>query len=380
MDAFFASVEELDDPTLRGKPVIVGGAPEERGVVSAANYVARRFGVHSAMSSAMARRLCPHGVFLKPRGRRYVEISRQIVAIFEHYTPLVETLSLDEAFLDVTGSRRLFGTPVEIGREIKRRIREEIGLTASVGIAPNMFLAKLASDLEKPDGFVVIEEREVQTRLDPLAVGKLWGVGPVTQAALEKLGIRTVRELLAADQALLARRLGEDSARALRALAQGIDHRRVEPDSERKSISEETTFARDVADEGRLCATLDALADEVARRLRRHGLRARTIQLKARYPDFTTVTRALTLPAPTASTIQIRQTARELLAGRLGRAGRPLRLVGVGVTNLVADEEGQLELFRDREERDERVDRLLDRLQDKYGPGAIGHGREPVEE
>ncbi|MEN6626365.1 MAG: DNA polymerase IV [Candidatus Sumerlaeia bacterium] len=374
MDAFFASVEALDNPALKGKPVIVGGTPESRGVVAAASYEARRFGVHSAMSAAQARRLCPGGVFIHPRHRRYSEISKKIVAIFHDYTPLVETLSLDEAFLDVTASKKLFGTAVEIGRKIKRRIADEIGLTASVGVAPNKFLAKIASDLEKPDGFVVIEPGTEAARLAPLAVGRLWGVGPVTQRELGKIGIRLVRDLLAADPAMLARRLGEESARSLVALAQGLDDRPVVPDSAPKSISEETTFERDIGDAGKLVETLDSLADQVARRMRRQGYRARTVHLKARYPDFTTVTRALTLNAPTASTVAIRRAARELFEQKLGRGGRALRLIGVGVTGLVAEDEGQMELFRETETKAENVDKLLDKINEKYGDDSIRRG------
>ncbi|MCL5269179.1 MAG: DNA polymerase IV, partial [bacterium] len=197
MDAYFASVEALDNPALRGRPVIVGGTPEGRGVVAAASYEARKFGVHSAMSAAVAHRLCPGAIFIRPRFTRYVDLSEQIHAIFRNYTPLVEPVSIDEAFLDVTGSRRLFGSPIEIGRTIKRRIRDETGLTASVGVAPNKFLAKIASDLEKPDGFVVIEAAEAAARLAPLPIGRLWGVGKVTERTLESLDVRLVRDLFA---------------------------------------------------------------------------------------------------------------------------------------------------------------------------------------
>lgn len=374
MDAFFASVEVLDNPALRGKPVIVGGTPEGRGVVAAASYEARRFGVHSATSAAQARRLCPGGVFIRPRHRRYSEISERIVAIFHEYTPLVETISLDEAFLDVTASQKLFGPAVRIGREIKQRIQREIGLTASVGVAPNKFLAKIASDLEKPDGFVVIEPGTEIERLAPLEVGRLWGVGPVMERELGRLGIKRVGDLLKTDPAAIERRLGGEAARSLIGLARGIDERPVVPDSAPKSISEETTFERDIGDSARLLQVLDDLADQVARRMRGQGWRARTVHLKARYPDFSTVTRSLTLPAPTASTVAIRKAARELLERRLGRNNRPLRLVGVGVSGLVAEGEGQLELFREKDERAESVDRLLDRINEKYGDDSIRRG------
>lgn len=374
MDAFFASVEVLDNPELRGKPVIVGGTPEGRGVVAAASYEARRFGVHSAMSAAQARRLCPGGVFIKPRHRRYSEISRRIIDIFRDYTPLVETLSLDEAFLDVTASQKLFGPAVAIGRAIKRRIAVEIGLTASVGIAPNKFLAKIASDLEKPNGFVVIEPGAELERLATLNVNRLWGVGPVMERELNRLGIKLVGDILKTDPATLDRRIGRESARALIELARGIDERPVVPDSAPKSISEETTFERDIADAAGLLKILDELADQVARRMRRQGYRARTVHLKARYPDFTTLTRSLTLPSPTASTVAIRRAAREMLEQRLGRAGRPLRLIGVGVSGLIPETEGQLELFRETESRAESIDRLLDKINEKYGDDSIRRG------
>lgn len=374
MDAFFASVEALDNPDLKGKPVIVGGTPEGRGVVAAASYEARRFGVHSAMSASQARRLCPGGVFLKPRHRRYGEISRRIVEIFHEYTPLVETLSLDEAFLDVTASRALFGSAVEIGGKIKKRIADEIGLTASVGIAPNKFLAKIASDLEKPNGFVAIEPGTEIERLAPLNVNRLWGVGPVMERELGRLGIKLVGDILKTDPAHLERRIGREAARSLIELARGIDERPVVPDSAPKSISEETTFERDIGDAGRLLQVLDDLADQVARRMRRQGCRARTVHLKARYPDFTTLTRSLTLPSPTASTVAIRKAAREMLEKRLDRNGRALRLVGVGVSGLVADTEGQLELFRENDDRAESIDRLLDKINEKYGDDSIKRG------
>lgn len=374
MDAFFASVEALDDPSLRGKPVIVGGTPEGRGVVAAASYEARRFGIHSAMSAAKAHRLCPGGVFLKPRHRRYSEISRRIVEIFHDYTPLVETLSLDEAFLDVTASQTLFGPAIKIGRKIKQRIQCEIGLTASVGIAPNKFLAKIASDLEKPNGFVAIEPGTEIERLAPLSVSRLWGVGPVTERELDRLGIKLVGDILKIDPGRIERRIGRESARALSELARGIDDRAVVPDCAPKSISEETTFERDIGDAARLFQTLDELSDQVARRMRRQGYRARTVHLKARYPDFTTLTRSLTLPSPTASTVAIRKAAREMLEHRLGRAGRALRLIGVGVSGLVADSEGQLELFRESDDRAEEIDRLLDKINEKYGDDSIRRG------
>jgi DNA polymerase-4 len=374
MDAFYASVEMRDQPALRGRPVLVGGTPRERGVVAAASYEARAFGVRSAMSSHRALRLCPDAVLLPPRMDRYVEISRQIFGICERFTPLIERLSIDEAFLDVTGSQRLFGPAAALGRLIKAAIRDETGLTASVGVAPNKFLAKLGSDLRKPDGFVVIEADAAAGLLAGLPVQRLWGVGEVTARRLAQQGIVTVRDLLARPAGELERLLG-DHAADLRALALGLDDRPVVPDAEAKSIGAETTFPEDVADENALRDCLDRLIERVAHRLRHEGCRARTVQLKARYPDFTTVTRSLTLPEPTARGPELRAAARALLAVRLDRRGRPLRLLGVSVSQLESSDDGSPELFADAAgEKVDRVDKLLDELRDRYGPGALRRG------
>lgn len=366
MDAFYAAVEVLDQPALAGRPVIVGGTPEGRGVVAAASYEARRYGVHSAMPAAQAIRRCPHGVFLRPRMERYLEVSEQVFAIFRDYTPLVEPLSIDEAFLDVTGSTRLFGPGEAIGRALKARIRREVGLTASVGVASNKFLAKLASELEKPDGFVVIRPDEITARLDGLPVGKLWGVGQVTERELNRQGIRTIGDLRRAPRELLRARLG-DHADHLVALAAGRDERPVVPVHEAKSIGNELTFAEDIADPDALQDILDHLAEKVAWRLRRHGLRGRTVTLKARDPDFTTHTRSQTLPQPTQSTVEIRAVARELLNLRLDRRGRPLRLLGVTVSQF-DEPSAQGALFADpAAARDEALDRVVDRVNDRFG-------------
>jgi DNA polymerase-4 len=375
MDAFYASVEVMDDPSLAGKPVIVGGTPEGRGVVSAASYEARRFGVHSAMSAYRAKKLCPDGVFVRPRMPRYVEISENIRAIFDHYTPVVEPISLDEAFLDVTGSRRLFGTAVEIGRAIKNRIRDEVGLVASVGVAPNKYLAKLASDLDKPDGFVVITRENARELLADQPVRRLWGVGKQTQKLLAKRGIRTIGDITTTPADELEARLGV-LARRLKNLALGIDHRPVVSDWEARSISNERTFARDIADAGDLREIADTLSEMVAKRLRKSGLLAQTVQIKARYPDFTTLTRAVTLAEPTEQTQAIRDAARDLLENKLGRKGRPLRLLGVGVSNFVHPEQETGRLFTDDErEKSTRMDHLIDDLQDRFGTDVIHRGR-----
>jgi DNA polymerase-4 len=375
MDAFYASVEVMDDPSLAGKPVIVGGTPEGRGVVSAASYEARKFGVHSAMSAYRARKLCPNGVFIWPRMSRYAEISARIRDIFYHYTPLVEPISLDEAFLDVTGSLRLFGTAIDVGRSIKRRIQDEIGLIASVGVAPNKFLAKLASDLEKPDGFVVITQEEAESRLADLPVRRLWGVGKQTQKLLAKLNVHKVGDITTMPKEELEVHLGVH-ARRLQNLARGIDDRPVVADWEAKSISNERTFSSDIGAKDELRTIADALSERVASRLRKSGLLAHTVQIKARYPDFTTVTRAVTLTEPTDQTQVIRDAARDLLEKRLERKGRPLRLLGVGVSNLVHPEDGVGELFvEEAREKKSRVDHLMDELQDRFGPDSIHRGR-----
>lgn len=368
MDAFYAAVEVLDDPSLAGRPVIVGGTPAGRGVVAAASYEARRFGVHSAMSAARARQLCPTGVFRRPRMQRYVDVSGQILAILQEYTPLVEPLSIDEAFLDVTGCERLFGSAAAIGRTIKDRVRREVGLTASVGVAPNKFLAKLASDLEKPDGFVVIEAAAARDTLAALPVRKLWGVGEVSERELRRHGIRTIGDLARAPRSLLAGCFGEHAAQLLD-LAAGRDDRPVIPAHEAKSIGNEVTFAADIADPEELRGVLDLLAEKVAWRLRRHGLRGRTVTVKARFPDFATHTRSETLQQTTCSTATIRAVARELLERRLDRRGRPLRLVGVTVSQLEGRAAVQGELFSDPTgAREAALDSLVDRVRDRFGP------------
>jgi DNA polymerase IV len=367
MDAFYASVEVLDDPSLAGRPVVVGGTPEGRGVVAAASYEARRHGVRSATPAVRAVRLCPQAVFLKPRMDRYVDVSERILALFGQYTPLVEPLSIDEAFLDVTACRRLFGSAESIGRDIKRRIAAEIGLPASVGVAPNKFLAKLASDLEKPDGFVVMTAADAPARLAPLPVNRLWGVGRVTEQMLAGLGVHTIADLLAADPESLRALLGEQAGQ-LRRLAVGRDDRPVVTGREVQSIGNETTFAEDITDEVLLLEILDQLAEKVAWRLRRGGLAGRTVTLKARFSDFSTLTRSVTLPRPTHSTLRIRETARDLLTRRLGRRSRSLRLIGITVSQLVEVGTGQSELFSDQAAtREQDLDHVMDRVNARFG-------------
>ncbi len=341
MDAFYASVEERDNPELIGKPVVVGGTAEGRGVVMAANYVVRQYGVHSAMPAATARRLCPQAIFLPCRMDHYAQISREIQEILHQFTPLVEPLSLDEAFLDVTGCEGLFGPAAEIGKKIKAEIRRQVRLVASVGVAPNKFLAKIASDLQKPDGFVVVDPNQVQAFLDPLPVGRLWGVGKVAGKAFQKLGISTVGQLRQLPVEILESHFGKPG-RHLWKLAHGIDDRRVVPDREAKSISHETTFARDIDD------------------------------LEVLRTDFKTITRSRTLAEPTNITEEIWQAAAELLTRRLPPRCQPLRLLGLGVSGLEVEPSRQGLLFdAQRREKQQKLDAVTDRIHDRFGGAAL---------
>ena len=374
MDAFYASVEERENPALVGKPVVVGGTPDRRGVVCAANYVARKFGVHSAMPSATAHRLCPSAIFLPTRMDYYATVSRQIREIFHRFTPLVEPLSLDEAFLDVTGSSGLFGSPVEIGRQIKREIQERLRLIASVGVAPNKFLAKIASDLEKPDGFVVVDPRSVQEFLDPLPVERLWGVGRQTGKLFERLHVRIIAELRRLPLDVLQSYLGQQGEH-LWQLAHGMDDRKVVPDREAKSISHETTFATNIADLDVLRAWLLELTEQVARRLRRHNLRGRVVHLKVRFADFHTVTRSQKLSDPTATTDQLWETACQLLTTRLPADRQPIRLLGVGVSGIDRTGQTQQQLFDVAErQRSHEIDQVADAIRDRFGIAALRRG------
>ncbi len=371
MDAFYASVEQRDRPELRGLPVIVGGVGN-RGVVSAASYEARRFGVRSAMPSATARRLCPEGVFLPVRMAHYAQVARQIREIFLSITPLVEPLSLDEAFLDVRGCESLHGPAREIGRRVKERIKADTGLTASVGVAPNKFLAKLASDHGKPDGFVVVPPEQVTEFLAPLPVGRLWGVGAKGEKRLHALGVRTVGQLAALPERVMVDHFGK-SGRHLWELAHGRDERAVTPDREAKSISTETTFPEDVGDREALRAWLLDLVDELAGRLRKEGVRARTVDLKVRSSDFSTRTRALSLPDATDATDVLWRAALRLFERSVTEEVLPLRLLGVGASNLTREGMVQRLLFED-DDRSEALDRTIDAIRGRLGPGAIRRG------
>lgn len=371
MDAFYASVEERERPELVGKPVIVGGTPAGRGVVAAANYVARKYGVHSAMPTATALRLCPQAIVLQPRMGYYAVVSEQIREILFRFTPLVEPLSLDEAFLDVTGCERLFGSPARIGRQIKQQIHDELRLIASVGVAPNKFLSKIASDLKKPDGFVVVDPADVQEFLDPLPVGRLWGVGRVTGQTLEEHGVRTIGDVRRSPIEMLTREFGQ-SGEKLWNLAHGIDRRQVVPDREAKSISHETTFPVDIGDPEVLRAWLVELSEHVGRRMRRHELRGRTLHLKLRFADFHTIVKSKTLAQSTNSTDEIRRAAAEILETCWSPTAMPVRLLGIGISAFDESPLQQRSLFIDLEhERRAQLDRTTDEIRDRFGSSAL---------
>jgi DNA polymerase-4 len=378
MDAFFASVEQHDHPELRGKPVVVGAAPDQRGVVSAASYEARTFGIHSAMPSSEAGRRCPHAVFVPVNGKRYREVSKQVFAIFERFTPLVEPLSIDEAFLDVSGATRLFGGPVEIARRLKAAIRDETGLTASVGVAHNKFLAKLASDMEKPDGLTVVPEQREELRrfLAPLSVGRIWGVGNVTRQALAGRGIRTIGDLQVTPLERLAGVVGRHNARHLLRLAWGEDAREIELTREEKSMSREHTFLQDCADPDVVREVLHELVEDVAGRLREAHRYGCVAHLKLRWADFQTITRQRKLARPACDDFSLRRAAEELLEEQEMR--QPVRLVGFGVSRLVDQAVEQLSLFDvdpQTSRREESLSRTVDRIRARHGKDSIGRAR-----
>ena len=366
MDAFYASVEQRDDPVLRGKPLVVGGSAR-RGVVLAASYAVRPFGIRSAMPMARALRLCPDLLVVPPRFDRYSEVSEEVFRVFHAFTPEVEGLSLDEAFLDVTRSIALHGEPVEQARRIKGRIRDELGLTASVGVAEVKFAAKIASDLRKPDGLVVVPAGGVREFLAPLPVARLWGVGPKTEEVLLRRGLKRIGDVAAADREDLERELGSIGP-WLHDLANGVDDRAVEPDREAKSVGAEETFEEDLAGDD-LLPFIHGQALRVASRLRRAGLRARSVHLKIKFADFRIATRQQTLAEPTDDGGEIYAVARRLLAKV---DGRPVRLTGVHAGDLGA--RPQLGLFDDSQpaaRKRARLNASLDRIADRFGPGAV---------
>ncbi len=372
MDAFYASVEQRDDPSLLGKPVVVGGKPNSRSVVSTASYEARKFGIHSAMPMAEAYRRCPQAIFLPVNMPNYKKVSLQIREIFLTYTPLVEPLSLDEAFLDVTGSTSLFGSVDSIAWQIKQRIKEELCLTASVGIAWNKFLAKLASDLQKPNGFVFVQPNKIQEFLDPLSIERLWGVGQRTSEQLHKLNIKTIKDLRHLELGYLIQQFGV-LGNQLYQLARGIDERPVEPERAVKSVGRETTFSVDVIDRDALETTLLELAVDVGRRLRKEGLKGKTVTLKLRYDDFKTVSRSQTLDQATDLDEKIFQEARILLRNVSLKSS--IRLLGVTMNNLSSKCESQLSLFSESDEKLEALAKVIDAVNQKFGEKGIKRAR-----
>lgn len=376
MDEFFAAVAKLDDPTLRGRPLLIGGRPDQRGVVATASYEARRYGCRSAMPMATALRLCPAAVVRRPDGRRYRAISEAVFAIFARYTPTIEPLSIDEAFLDLSGTERLHGPALGVAEAIRAAIRSEIGITASIGVAPNKFLAKLASDLDKPDGLTVITAANLRAVLDPLDLACLWGVGPAAAKRLRRIGLHTIGDIHRCDPDRLERELGASNAEHLKDLAAGRDVRPVVPDHAAKSIGQEQTFATDIGDARILRAVLLGQVEAVARRLRRQGLKARTVSLKLRYADFTTISRSRSLPAATDLTRSLSRAAVDLFETWARSDLRPLRLLGMTVTRFdTLDEPAQLSLFADADdERQRRLDAATDSIAQRFGTDIMARG------
>lgn len=365
MDAFFASVEQLDHEEYRGKPLIVGGLGG-RGVVSTCSYEARRFGVHSAMPMGRAQQLCPQGIFIAGNYPRYAAVSTQIFAIFARYSPVIEPLSIDEAFLDLTGMERLMESPRQYAQALKAEIREQTGIVASVGIAPNKFLAKLASDIEKPDGLVIITKENMSAILEPLPVGRIWGVGRKMGGELAAMHIRTIGDLRRVDHTRLAARLGERMAGHLLALAHGIDERPVAPREQAKSIGKEVTFSENLQSASEAERILLALAEKVGWRLRKAGLKARTIQLKLRRADFKTYTRSRTLPEATCYDEVIYHTAQALF--RELKLYRGIRLLGVAASGF--DDFTAMSLFSE-EEKKENLYEAIDKIKQRFGEKGI---------
>lgn len=368
LDAFYASVEERDDPSLRGKPLLVG-APTGRSVVSAASYAARKFGCRSAMPMSEARRRCPQAIVIPPRMAVYARESRRFRDILERYTPLVEPLSIDEAFLDVGGSQKLFGTAAQIGARIRAEVKGELQLTCSVGIAPVKFAAKIASDLSKPDGLREVRADQLAAFLAPLPIERLFGVGPKLAAKLHRIGLRTLADVAAYPEASLRGRLGDEAMR-LRDLARGIDGRQVVPDRPAKSVGAEDTFERDLRDGPELKQAVMAQAERVAERLRRHQLVAATITLKLKDPEFVLRTKRRTLASPSSDGRVFVKVALELLAeAQVGPSG--VRLSGVAASGL-SDEQAPRQLVLDAApQRGDRLMGTLDAIRGKFGKGAI---------
>ena len=374
LDAFYPAVEVLDNPKLKGKPVIVGGS-RERGVVSSASYEARKFGVHSAQPMATAMRLCPDGIVLPVRMSRYKAMSEQVFEIFYLFTSMVEPLSIDEAFLDVTGSTRLFGSAIEIAKKIKQKVTAQTGLTISAGVAPSKFVAKIASDMEKPDGLTVVPADQVGAFLDPLPIDKMWGVGKVTQKALSRLSILTFKDLRQVPVEALEKKFGKHGIHMHR-LSMGIDERDVVTFHDIKSIGHEVTYAKNILDMDSAKRELLSLANRVARRMRRKGFEGKTITLKVKYSDFVQITRSITRHNYTNDSVDIYSNICNLLE-KTALGKRPVRLLGVSLSNLADTGSGrQLSLFSHIESNDKRkeLNKTLDSIVDKYGDSGIRPG------
>lgn len=376
MDAFYASVEQFDYPEYKGWPVIVGADPKGgtgRGVVAACSYEARKFGVHSALPISRAWKLCPEGVYVRPRMQRYAEVSGQIMEVFRRYTDLVEPLSIDEAFLDITGSTALFGPPEKIARSIKQEIREHTGLTASVGLAPNKFIAKIASDIKKPDGFMIVQENEIERFLRELPISRLWGVGPKTEQRLHDLGFRTIGQIADANRESLIRSLGS-LGEHLYQLSHGHDERPVIANWEAKSISSETTFDEDTDDRELLLHTILELSDHVAERVRKDGCRARKVTLKLRYSNFSTHTKQQSLDKLVETGEEIAAVARSLFSQFPLK--QKIRLIGVAAGDLHRDREypQQLALFEQPSRSKDKLSHTVDEIKEKFGRDALRRG------
>ena len=371
MDAFYASVAERDDPSLRGKAVVVGAGA--RGVVLSANYAARKYGIRAAMPVGRAKRMAPHAIFVTPDHSRYSEVSAKVMEIFDSFTPLVEPISLDEAFLDVTGARKLLGTGREIAVEIRRQVEANEGITCSVGIAPSKFIAKLASGHCKPNGILEIPADRILNFLHPLPVNAIWGVGPKTAETLERLGLRKVADIANLPRATLIRALGQASGASLYELAWGRDYRDVTPNEPDKSMSAAETFAQDIDDPEEILQEFLRLTEKAAARLRENGYYAKTISIKVRFADFSTISRSKTLPLPIDSTHDIYEIAKSLyLALNLDRAR--LRLVGISLDNLSEAAPEQL-LLGAREKGWREADTAIDRAKLRFGGGSVRPGR-----
>jgi len=373
LDAFFVSVEQVENPELKGKPVVVGGRPEGRGVVASASYEARAFGLHAGMPLSTASRLCPQAIFIQGSFPKYREASQRFMTILADFSPYLEPLGLDEAYLDATGFESIYGSTHQMAVKIKQRIKEELGLCASVGIAGCKVVAKVASELSKPDGLLEVAAGEERSFLAPLPIAKLPGIGKKTERKLNRLGINILYELSIMPLTALKSHLGA-SGEVLHRFANGIDHREVEPPATAKSISRETTFGKDTRDRSLLKATLHYLGERVGADLRQRGKRARCITLKLRYADFSTITRRHTLSQSSDSDQTIFDTGLRLLNKALAEERQPLRLIGIGVSNLV--EAGrQLEMLDSSTRRREQLDKAIDHIRKKYGFTAIQTGR-----